>query len=272
MATESNEGGLLPVRKVDFKVRGLAGEGGISYTPLSNWGETDHAGSKISVSTFELSSKGDDGKANTARVYQMEGVGGVEGLRYLPIAQLVMAICFARAAEKEAEVVKLMNKLANTSQTIEELSHYEELIVAHSEGWTAGEVDGEKNFWPHDWAMLVNSTDPNMRPAGTQARATQGADYTWLAYFNKNYFNPDGTTPNAELSVAEFWKSTWSGADVDKILEAIETKLDSLNTMSQKDMIALQSETTKRDQTYDLVSAMVKSFSTGNTSIASNLR
>ena len=272
MTTNSNGDALLPVREVKFTARDLTKTNAISYTRLDNWGETDHTGSKISVSTFQLSSKDNDGNANTARVYQVEGVGGAGNPRYLPIAQMVMAVCFARAAEKEAEVVKLMNTLANTSAIIEELSRYENLIVEHSEGWTVGEVDGEKDFWPHDWAMLVNSTDPSKRPAGTQARAVQGADYTWIAYFNKNFFNPDGKTPDAELSVEEFWKSTWSAADVDKILEAIETKLDSLNTTSQKDMIALQSETTKRDQTYDLISAMVKSISTGNTSIGSNLR
>ena len=219
------------------------------------------------VDTIDLSSRNDvTGLKNTANVYWVEGID-----RPLPLAQLVMAICFERAAAKEQEVVKLMNTLANTTKMIEELSNYENLIVKHCDGWTNGKVDGT-DYWPWDWAMLVESKDDSKRPAGTSDRADGGGGKSWIDYFNKTYFNPDGKNPSAELKLSDFNKATWTADDVGKILDAIETKLDSLNTTSQKDMIKLQSETTKRDQTYDLITAMVKSIGGVNSSISSSMR
>lgn len=278
MATGNNGSDLLPIGKVEFTARDLTKTGNISYTPLSSWGETDHAGSKIHVSTFELSSKGNDGKTNTARVYQMDGVGGVDGLRYLPIAQLVMAICLARAAEKEAEVVKLMNTLAKTSKTIEELTNIENMLVAFEETG----VEEKPIKVPNGSAANGTVSDPSgSGGAGGTNEAQKYKAYEWGAITNGGL--PEGqdvtkswtkwlSDQGVDVGAEYMTKSPLSAEDVTAILEKIESKLDSLNTMSQKDMITLQSETTKRDQTYDLVSAMVKSFSTGNTSIGSNLR
>lgn len=222
------------------------------------------------VGTIDLSSRDDvTGLKNTANVYWVEGID-----RPLPLAQLVMAVCFERAAAKETEVVALMNRLANTTKIIEELSYYENLIVQHSDGWSYGAVGKEPTCWPQDWVMLVNSDDASKRPVGTEPHAsTDGTGANgWIEYFNKHYFNPDGTNPEAELNAKSFHKAVWTAEDVSKILDAIETKLDSLNTTSQKEMIKLQSETTKRDQTYDLITAMVKSIGGVNSSISSSMR
>ena len=223
----------------------------------------------ITVDTFDLSSYNETtGLKNTAKVYYVDGIA-----RPLPLAQLVMAICLERAAAKEQEVVKLMNELTNTTQMIEELAAYENLIVQHSDGWTEGYVDGEYS-WPQDWVMLVNSTDDSKRPSDAEKHAiTDGSGAGgWIEYFNKHYFNPDGDKPESELDAKAFHKATWLPSDVSKILDAIDTKLDSLNTTSQKTMILLQSETTKRDQTYDLITVMVKSIGGANTSIGANMR
>lgn len=221
----------------------------------------------ITVDTFDLSSLDEStGLHNTAKVYWVDGIN-----RPLPLAQLVMAICLERAVDRENEVVRIMNKITQTTQMIEELAAYQNLIVQHAEGWTYGYVDGEY-AWPQDWVMLVNSTDDSKRPPDTPARDDGTGEKTWIAYFNTHYFNPDGTKPESELDVSSFQKPTWTADDVSKILDAIDTKLDSLNTTSQKDMILLQSETTKRDQTYDLISVMVKSIGGANTSIAASMR
>lgn len=222
----------------------------------------------ITVDTFDLSSLDEStGLHNTAKVYWVDGIN-----RPLPLAQLVMAICLERAAAKENDVVGLMNELTQTTQMIEELANYQNLIVQHAEGWTKGDVGDEKELWPWDWAMLVNSTDDSKRPPDARVRDDGTGAYTWIAYFNTHYFNPDGKKPESELDVSSFQKDTWTAGDVSKILDAIDTKLDSLNTTSQKTMILLQSETTKRDQTYDLISVMVKSIGGANTSIAASMR
>lgn len=57
----------------------------------------------------------------------------------------------------------------------------------------------------------------------------------------------------------------------DDVITAIESKMDSLNSFSQEKMIELQSQTNKRDQAYDMVANVLKSFNTVLVGIANNL-
>ena len=50
--------------------------------------------------------------------------------------------------------------------------------------------------------------------------------------------------------------------DSEELITGIETKMDENNTLSQKTMIELQSQTNKRDQTYDMISNSLKSLNT----------
>ena len=47
--------------------------------------------------------------------------------------------------------------------------------------------------------------------------------------------------------------------------------MDEKNTFSQETMIKLQSQTTKRDQAYDMISNVLKSFSTVMTATVNNV-
>ena len=47
-----------------------------------------------------------------------------------------------------------------------------------------------------------------------------------------------------------------------KFLTDLEATMDSKNSFSQQTMIELQSQTTKRDQAYDMVSNILKSINT----------
>lgn len=211
------------------------------------------------VDTIDLSSRNDvTGLKNTANVYWVEGID-----RPLPLAQLVMAICFERAAAKEQEVVKLMNTLANTTKMIEELAWFENKLVEFADtGISAKTVSGKDDVaWAIDWITIVK--DRSEIPAGWGPWANKGRWTQWL------YELGALTKDDYEKT---FWKQNMTPDDVSKVLDLIETKLDSLNTTSQKDMIKLQSETTKRDQTYDLITAMVKSISGVNSSISSSMR
>jgi hypothetical protein len=54
-------------------------------------------------------------------------------------------------------------------------------------------------------------------------------------------------------------------------LAALETEMDSKNSFSQQTMIQLQSQTTKRDQAYDMVSNVLKSVNNTLVGNANNL-
>ena len=59
-----------------------------------------------------------------------------------------------------------------------------------------------------------------------------------------------------------------ANADSSEFLSALEAAMDSKNSFSQQTMIELQSQTTKRDQAYDMVSNILKSI---NTTLVGNI-
>ena len=61
------------------------------------------------------------------------------------------------------------------------------------------------------------------------------------------------------------------GNTVDTIIDNIETKLDTMNTTSQEQMITLQSQTNKRDQSYEMISNVLKSMYTVMSGIVNNV-
>ena len=62
-----------------------------------------------------------------------------------------------------------------------------------------------------------------------------------------------------------------ANADSTDLLTAIEAKMDEKNTFSQQTMIELQSLTAKRDQSYDMISNVLKSLSTVMTANVNNM-
>jgi hypothetical protein len=62
-----------------------------------------------------------------------------------------------------------------------------------------------------------------------------------------------------------------ANADSDSLITAIEAKMDEKNTFSQQTMIELQSLTAKRDQSYDMISNILKSLSTVLTGTVNNM-
>ena len=79
----------------------------------------------------------------------------------------------------------------------------------------------------------------------------------------------------AEAGVDVKWgreyASSVSSADMEQLLTDIEAKMDSLNTVSQEDMIDLQALVNKRDQAYTLLSNASKLMSNLSLSIVNNL-
>ncbi len=62
-----------------------------------------------------------------------------------------------------------------------------------------------------------------------------------------------------------------ANAESSELLSSIESKMDEKNSFSQQAMIELQSLTNKRDQSYDMISNILKSLNTVLVSNANNL-
>ena len=62
-----------------------------------------------------------------------------------------------------------------------------------------------------------------------------------------------------------------ANADSADFISALEAKMDEKNSFSQRSMIELQSQTSKRDQTYDMISNILKSLNTVLVGNANNL-
>lgn len=207
----------------------------------------------FSVSTINLTSKDlVTGLNNTANVYWVEGIN-----RELSIAELVIAICLNRASEVEAQVVGLMESMSETTRALEELTHVESLLVAKQESGINGKGIGGSSLACH-WGAIV--ADLGEIPSGCSATGS------WVDYVN------DKEIRDAAVLASDFAGATATSSQVENAINAIESRLDALNTISQETLIKLQSLTNKRDQTYDLITAMTKSTLTAGTSISANMR
>ena len=180
----------------------------------------------------------------TANVYTLEGVNEVDGTpRKMSIGQLVMAICLQRAAALEEQVVQLMDAINRNSMLLEGLTDVEKKLV---------DVAANGRF--------------NTRDTFTY----DGASTSYYEFLTKaeNQGGPGLTVPDER---SDNNGKYWNYADVQSVISLIEDKMDSLNTVSQDTLIELQSLTTKRDQTYDLVSNVLKSLHTVLVGTVNNL-
>ena len=77
----------------------------------------------------------------------------------------------------------------------------------------------------------------------------KGTTYTYYAFLT-------------EIMEVDNVPSGKANKDSTELITGIESKMDENNTLSQKTMIELQSQTNKRDQTYDMISNSLKSINT----------
>lgn len=157
----------------------------------------------FTVETFDLSLKSPETNMPlTANVYRMEGVNNGQPLS---MAQLVMAICLARANEIEGTLIAMMDEMETTSENLERLTEIENKMVNSS-------VKDLSNLTNEERAFLIS------------------------------------------MDITSTTK--------DQVIADIESKMDSLNSFSQSKMIELQSQTNKRDQSYDMIANVLKSLNT----------
>ena len=159
----------------------------------------------------------------TANYYTVEGVTYPDGTpRALSIGQLVMALCLQRATELEAEIIKIVEDLNKTSEDLERLTEIE--------------------------TAIVNATDSSVKLKTTKLT---GTDISYYDFLTKSDYKIGltGVPETADSSSSQ-------------LITDIEAKMDSHNSFSQQTMIDLQSQTAKRDQSYDMISNILKSLNT----------
>ena len=189
----------------------------------------------IETIEFDLSLKSPDtGEYLTARTYTVDGVNTVDGLpRQLSIGQLVMALCLQRAAALEEQIIATMEEMNNTSIQLELMTEIETAVLAGN--------------------VSMSTTPPS--PSVT---------YNGTTY---NYFN--FLTQVAGMAESDVPTGT-ANASSSAFITALEANMDEKNSFSQRKMIDLQSQTSKRDQAYDMVSNILKSLNTVLVGIANN--
>ena len=172
--------------------------------------------------SFDKSRIGGTGM-QTARYYTVDGVENLDGTpRALSIGQLVMALCLQRATELEAEIVRIVEDLNKTSEDLERLTEIE--------------------------TAIVNATDSSVNLKTTKLT---GTDISYYDFLTKSDYKIGltGVPETADSSSSQ-------------LITDIEAKMDSHNSFSQQTMIDLQSQTAKRDQSYDMISNILKSLNT----------
>ena len=159
----------------------------------------------------------------TANYYTVPGVTNPDGSpRALSIGQLVMALCLQRATELEAEIIKIVEDLNKTSEDLERLTEIE--------------------------SAIVNATDSSVDLKNTKLKGTDISYYDFL------------TKSEYEIELKSVPETANSSSE--QLITDIEAKMDSHNSFSQQTMIDLQSQTAKRDQSYDMISNILKSLNT----------
>ncbi len=177
----------------------------------------------------------------TANVYYVDGVtDATDAPRPLSIGQLVMAICLQRAAELETQIVAMMETMNLTSAQLEDMTKIEQLVVDDFAAHTNGHA--------YDLESISVSTATNAKTLLQQLGVLNS---------NQRYVRNDSIQSNADIMYDDF-------------INKIESKMDEKNSFSQQTMIELQSLTNKRDQSYDMISNILKSLNTVMTGIVNN--
>ena len=200
----------------------------------------------INVDTIDLSmASPETGEYLTANVYFVAGVTDATGaLRPLSIGQLVMAICLQRAADLESRIIEKMAEMEATSEKLTSLTELEQGVVDY---YATDPSDHAYNLATHT--------------VTTGYYAGQTCQYALRAEGiigdGVRYVRNDSVQSSQDILYSDF-------------VSGIESKMDEKNSFSQQSMIELQSLTNKRDQSYDMVSNILKSLNTVMTGIVNN--
>ena len=194
----------------------------------------------IGIDTFDLSmTSPDTGRYLTANFYTVEGVENADGsLRQLSIGQLVMAICLNRASKLETDIIALMEEMNSTSAQLADMTKIEKAVLDDFQNNTSGH------------GFMFDSVTVSSSTSAVQLLRELG-----ILNSTQRSVRNDGAQSDYDI-------------EYDAFITAIESQMDEKNTFSQQKMIELQSLTNKRDQSYDMISNVLKSL---NTTIIGNI-
>lgn len=196
----------------------------------------------IETVNYDLSMRDPEtGRVLTGNVYRVSGIN-----RDLSIGELVMAICLNRATELEGKIVDKMNVMANTTLLLEALTDIQEAYVAQG-------------------AAVLN-------PAVTVSYPDKDGQLQTAAISTVDDIND--LLEDAGLLTDENGVTTGQSVDgktAQEIISDLSSIIDSKNSVNQADMIELQSLTNKRDQSYDLITNVLKSLFTTLSGNVNNL-
>lgn len=184
----------------------------------------------------------------TANVYRVDGIE-----RQLSIAELVMVVCLGRATEIEASIINKMEEMARTTNNLEVLTNIiSKLVELQDENAEKNVKDLRDDSFKYENFYWYDGTDKT-----SQNLPSISALKTFLI----------GMVGLSELNDPDRWKDI----KISELVSMISSKMDSLNSVSQKQTVELQSMTNKRDQSYDLITNMLKSINSIITGIANNI-
>lgn len=181
------------------------------------------------------------GRILTANVYYVEGIDAP-----LSMGQLVMAICLSRANEVETDLIAEMDAVDRASDRINVLTSIQQELV--------------------NWYDDHNASDM----FGYSLSTGWSAEYNGKTYDNTTWRR--FLIEDCEMSEeALLNKDQLTHDEVEDLINIVGDKMDSYNSVSQSKLISIQSLTSKRDQSYDLVTNVLKSFNTQLMGLANNI-
>ena len=211
----------------------------------------------IETVEFDLSmASPETGRRLTARAYMVDGITNADGSpRELSIGQLVMALCLDRASKLEAAIIGLMEEMNATSSRLEAMTEVEQAVVDWAGKQTTSAYYRLANY------RIASDTSPykgvNYYDFLTKSQYGLGIDLG-VANYGDVRINSLTLSDNYEIFYDDF-------------ISKLEAKMDEQNSFSQQKMIELQSQTSKRDQAYDMVSNVLKSLNTVLVGISNNM-
>ena len=180
------------------------------------------------------------GRLLTANVYTIEGVDGT-----FSMGQLVFAICASIAIAREEDLVALMNDIDKATDKLRGLTDIQAALI--------------------DWFNMAGVNDTLTPSTLSVSIAYDGQNYTGEAW--RTFLLDVCEMLSAEVPSG----STLTRDEVEALIDSISDKMDAYNAINNEQLIQRQSETAKRDQAYDLLSNVLKSFNTQLVGNANNL-
>ena len=170
------------------------------------------------------------GRMLTASVYTIEGLEGT-----FSMGQLVFAICLAIGLDREQALVDIMDEANVSTAKLKTLTDIQAALV--------------------DWFNEAGTNDKFHLEFGGDVVITYDGRYYGGAEWRDFLWNACEMTYEQLPSKTELTRS-----EVESLIDSISDRMDSLNAINNDQLIQMQSETSKRDQAFDLLSNILKSF------------